>query len=549
LNPFPVMLVFYPIFAISCLALSIDVLQHQEASARSMGDLARKRSSPWLIGTSAVLLGSVLLVTLFITLIIYSAYRQVSFVRTSTFFSMIAIFDFVIESSIGLAVILLGQAIVAYEVFTGKTLPRRGFLRHWRNAILLAAGLAGFISFSLMMDSPVILSLLMMAVLTMTFYALLSWRSFVHRDYMIAQLRPFVDSPALMQQLISADDEAVSRAEAMFTTICRDVLNTERACLIPLGVLAPLAGGPISYPAGSVNGAPQLASGLFPKSDVLIMALDPANFDGYHWAIPLWAERGLIGAMLLGGKPDGSLYAQEEIDIARASAERIVDMRAGEQMARRLVILQRQRHTQTRVVDLKTRRTLHDDVLPALHTAVLQVNAIAAEHPALKDTIRTLTDAHQQISNLIHTTLDEPRALPISKNLASAVRQMVDAEFAEVFQSVTWQLADDLPTLDDLSQDVLLHAIREAIRNAAIHGRGRDAKRALCLTVIGGCDNWLTFQVIDNGIGIAEGPRGGERSGGLALHSTMLAIVGGYLLSEAGADGGTSVTISLPFEQ
>jgi signal transduction histidine kinase len=177
------------------------------------------------------------------------------------------------------------------------------------------------------------------------------------------------------------------------------------------------------------------------------------------------------------------------------------------------------------------------------------VNAIAAEHPALKDTIRTLTDAHQQISNLIHTTLDEPRALPISKNLASAVRQMVDAEFAEVFQSVTWQLADNLPTLDDLSQDVLLHAIREAIRNAAIHGRGRDAKRALCLTVIGGCDNWLTFQVIDNGIGIAEGPRGGERSGGLALHSTMLAIVGGYLLSEAGADGGTSVTISLPFEQ
>jgi signal transduction histidine kinase len=63
---------------------------------------------------------------------------------------------------------------------------------------------------------------------------------------------------------------------------------------------------------------------------------------------------------------------------------------------------------------------------------------------------------------------------------------------------------------------------------------------------MGGCEEWLTFRISDNGVGIADHARGGERSGGLALHSTMLAIVGGYLLAEANPAGGTSVTISLP---
>ena len=52
----------------------------------------------------------------------------------------IAWLDLVIATIISVAIILLGQAVVSYEVFTGKTLPRRGLLRHWRRAIILAAG-------------------------------------------------------------------------------------------------------------------------------------------------------------------------------------------------------------------------------------------------------------------------------------------------------------------------------------------------------------------------------------------------------------------------
>ena len=52
----------------------------------------------------------------------------------------------------------------------------------------------------------------------------------------------------------------------------------------------------------------------------LCLALDPQSFGGAVWAIPLWSARGLIGSLLLGEKRDGSLYTQEEIEIARTTA-------------------------------------------------------------------------------------------------------------------------------------------------------------------------------------------------------------------------------------
>jgi len=53
------------------------------------------------------------------------------------------------------------------------------------------------------------------------------------------------------------------------------------------------------------------------------------------WAIPLWSERGLIGILLLGEKVNGGLYTQEEIEIARASGERLIDTRASAELGHR----------------------------------------------------------------------------------------------------------------------------------------------------------------------------------------------------------------------
>ena len=93
---------------------------------------------------------------------------------------------------------------------------------------------------------------------------------------------------------------------------------------------------------------------------------------------------GLIGALLIGEKQDGGLYSQEEMETAQATGERIVHLLAGEQMMRRLMELQRKRTAEQRVMDLRTRRTLHDEILPALHLAVLQLSAADANSPPSK---------------------------------------------------------------------------------------------------------------------------------------------------------------------
>ena len=79
-------------------------------------------------------------------------------------------------------VVLLGQAIVSYEVFSGKTLPRRGLARYWRNALILAAGFGGLLAVSLGLPLDQSYRLQLALVIVAVFYALLSWRSFEERE-------------------------------------------------------------------------------------------------------------------------------------------------------------------------------------------------------------------------------------------------------------------------------------------------------------------------------------------------------------------------------
>lgn len=65
------------------------------------------------------------------------------------------------------------------------------------------------------------------------------------------------------------------------------------------------------------------------------------------------------------------------MEIARASCERLLDTRASAEMARRLLALQR-RLVESQVVDRRTRRVLHDDVLPQVQAALLALRPAVA---------------------------------------------------------------------------------------------------------------------------------------------------------------------------
>jgi signal transduction histidine kinase len=583
--------VFYPAYAMLCMGLSLDVVSRPGPTGRVMGDLARNRARPWLAATSFVLLlVSVLIAWAIIWLLIGSRDTLIATIYNEME-AAIYWFDLVTSILVAGANVLLGQAIVSYEIFTGKTLPRRGFVRQWRSALLLAAVYSAVVGVSLARQThPIagLYGLLLTTVLMSTFFALFSWRSYAERERYIDNLRPFVTSQRLYEELLAGGAEAVPDVDAVapFNALCRDVLGVKGAYLAAVGPLSPLAGPPLTYPPGRNPKLPPLTeiTGRLESAQTMYLPLDPARWAGAVWAVPLWSERGLIGVMLLGEKLDEGLFAQEEIEIARATGERLIDAQASAQMAQRLMALQRQRLAESQVLDRRARRVLHDDVLPLLHTAMLSLmsgdgrkpgDGSASQQPA-QPSIDLLADAHHRISDLLRDM--PPTVAPdIARlGLVKALRKAVEEDFAGAFDSVEWQVDpavnDALKDISPLSAEVVFYAAREAIRNAARYGRDNPA-RPLHLRVAVVWRGGLEILVEDDGVGLPLGaeaepaPTNGHAANGstalpaevpltngaaggsgqgLALHSTMMAVVGGSLSTESVPGEYTRVVLSLP---
>jgi signal transduction histidine kinase len=162
-----------------------------------------------------------------------------------------------------------------------------------------------------------------------------------------------------------------------------------------------------------------------------------------------------------------------------------------------------------------------------------------------------LTEAHHQIANLLRAIPPPVDPQLTEGGLLGALRQMVDRELAPAFDEVVWQITPEaeqatrgIPTF---SAEVLIYAVREVIRNAARHARTEEPGHVLRLCLSIRWKNGLVIDIEDNGAGIASpAPAGGGSGQGLALHSTMLAVVGGMLSSQSVRGAYTRVSLVLP---
>ncbi len=547
LGGIPVLILIYPIYILLCIVLSVDVLRHPAPSGRIMGDLARRRARPWLVGAAITQIIVSLLVG-WVMVWLISQTRQ--HIYDSAMGNTIAQFDLAIASLIALAIIFLGQAITSYEVFTGKALPRHGLFRNWQRAIFLAGGYAIVVSLSLSLNLNPIYSVVLSALLMTVFYALQSWRSFTERQYFIDQLRPFVTSQRVYDQLVAVDPIYVE-IDKPFTVLCQDVLSTRHAYLAAQGPLAPLAGDPLTFTIDQAPQTPDLEGILGPwiSPENICIPLPQAADGQWQWLVPLWSERGLVGILLLGPKQDGGLYALEEIEIARTVGERLIDLRASMEISRRLMALQRQRLAESQVVDRRTRRMLHDEVLPHLHAALLSLNTTNDQH---HEAIEALSIAHRQIADLL-------RDLPIMTvpeisllGIVSALQNTIENEFSGAFDQVIWEVPEEatktLEQLSPLVTEVVYFAARESIRNAARHGRADDKPPSLKISTImraQACE----IVIEDNCVG-SPGERRKELSSGqgLSLHGTLMAVIGGELSFEQVSGKSTQVVLRVPLE-
>jgi len=463
---------------------------------------------------------------------------------TAAFLTM----DILVSGLLAVTVLCLGQAIIAYEVFTGKALPTQGLRRQWHNAIMLAAGYAVAVGGTVALQLPGVYVVLPATLLIVLALALFGRRVFWERERLITALRPFVASDQVYDSVLTASETPRIEAETQtaFVDLARDLLKVKLAYLWPAGGFSSLV-TPLSYPPPL---PPDLAwdelLAEFAASQARYLPLDPEAWQRAHWALPLRNSRGLIGLLLLGEKQDGGLFSQEEMEIARAGGERLLDNIATAHLAQRLMSLQRQRFVTHQVLDQQSRRTLHDEILPNLHTALLNLSGEAGDLAKARE---QLAEAHRRISALLRE-MPAGADSPVGKiGLLPALRQMLAREFAADFAEIDWQIAPEaerraaeIPTL---SGEVIYYAAKEIIRNAARHGRGEEAGAPLNLQVSLNWHKGLELGLADNGVGLPESPTSGGQ--GLALHGTMLMVIGGTLaLADQPGGQGTVALINLP---
>ena len=538
----PLFLIIFPGYIILCIVPATVELLRARHIPHIRTDPGRQRAHPWLIGTSLGLVGVTLLVSGIIGWVAWLARQPGTAPDFEALGTIAAWADLVIAALIAVATLLLGQAIISFEVLTHQTLPRFEFQRLWRNAIILAVGYGLVVGLGLVLTVRPIYILLLSTGLMTIFFAMSGWRGHTLREQYLSRLRPFLSSQKLYDHLLAASPAEVD-INTPFQALCQDVLRTEFAQLVPLGPLAPLVSR-LSLPPGhaQVSLPPEIVAQC-QSPEVLYVPV--RGLAPVQWVVPLWSERGVIGLFLLGKKRSGDLFTQEELEIARATGERLIDTCASAEISRRLMALQRQRWVESRVIDRQTRRILHDDVLPNLHTVLLSLG----NQPAHAQLAQTLTETHQQISQLLRQMPSGRTPNLDQRGLFGALHQLMTGEFAGWFDAVTWQLdpvaeafASKLPPV---SADVLYHALREVIRNAAKHGRDSDAQHPLTLCIRAGYTEHLAISIEDNGIGPARTSTTDNGGHGLALHSTMLAIIGGQLNLESVPGSLTRVTITL----
>lgn len=566
----------YTLFGVVCFSLSLAAQYQPYRSLRLMSDLARRRARPWLLAATVTMILISLAFGSVTAWFLSNVDALPSVLRFLHDLPLFMVFDLLVLVLVALAVTFTGRAIVSYEIFTGRTLPRGGLRRAWQRSLMLAAGYGGLVALSLNASLSAVYHLLLATVLMTLFFALLSWRAYADREHSINRLRPFVASQRLYESVLRPAAAHEPENTAPFHALCADVLNASSAYLVALGPLAPLVGPVLVYPSGQsdqplqhVPLAELIAQVRSPHT--ICVQLDPLLYGDVVWAVPLWSERGLIGAILLGPKRDGTLYMQEEIEIARATGERLIDTQASAELARRLMSLQRQRLAESHVLDGRVRRALHDDVLPQLHTAMLMLSsepttgsgyrsdsgAALVASPA-QDVVELLTDVHHQIANLLHA-MPTPATPAVGEcGLIGALHQTVEGELASAFDGVRWQIEPEAlhaaEAIPALTAEVMLYAAREAIRNAARYGRNGDPTRLLHLVVAARWRAGLELVIEDDGVGLttrhsSNGSLNGHPAGsgqGLALHGTMMAVVGGVLTAESVPGTYTRISLTLP---
>jgi signal transduction histidine kinase len=285
------------------------------------------------------------------------------------------------------------------------------------------------------------------------------------------------------------------------------------------------------------------------------------------WVMPIYDDLGPVATLYLGPRHDGAVFSDEDMDLAHACGQRILDTLRDHEAMQAVAALLRRRNVDVKLLSAQHRRVLHDELLPQMHLALLRLETVGRfvtdEHEpiasgeaqaALNEAIEQISDTHRRLAAMMRaTTPSAPHRLE-RDGMMHAIHTMITNDFQQAFDEIEWRVSEETAQrIDEIVPpalaELIFAAVQEALRNAARHGRGTDVHRRLCLILKASLSTHLEITVADDGVGITSASSSTTGTGGgLLTHSALLAIAGGSLTVKSAPGEGVSVRILLPSE-
>ena len=499
-------------------------------------------------------------------------------------------------------ILLIGYSVVRHGILIERPLPRNGFFEQWRGIVIMATTIAILIVLLVNVTQSDLAGLLLITSLATCAYALFTWSSYSAHDRYVSLLGPFLRSANMHHWLHTDMQKTEQSMEALFFHLCHDVLEVQCARLV---VFTGSVQRSFSYrwpgeesEERDIRAFQQVGEQEDTQTQPFVSPLPVYEKESYEpylpkrvhvmvrgqpmlcWIVPIQDELGIVAQLSLGPRHDRSVFTDEDMDLARACGQRILDTLRDHEAMQAVAGLLRRRIVDVKLLGAQHRRILHDEILPQMHLALLRLETVrsslvrsspptratgavetlsrteatTSQHEALEDAILTISDAHRRLAAMMRsTTPSAPHRLE-RDGMLHAIHAMLRQDFQQAFDEVKWTIPEEVmsridETVPPALAELVFAAVQETFRNAARHGRGSDLHRHLCLTVTASCSPHLELLVSDDGVGIgmASSTTTGT-GGGLLTHSALLAIAGGSLTVKSTPESGVTVRIFLPAE-
>jgi two-component system, NarL family, sensor kinase len=247
----------------------------------------------------------------------------------------------------------------------------------------------------------------------------------------------------------------------------------------------------------------------------------------------------LVGRLLAATRSPGSRFTPREnrllTDLALQAAVAVETARLVRdlQSSRERLVVAREEERR------RLRRDLHDGLGPTFAGMSMQLHTarkvVAGQRPAAEILDRLATDLRRCVSE-VRRLVDQLRPASLDKGLEAALRAECH-RFDSPTLSVRFHVDGSLDDLPAATEVVAYRIVSEALTNVTRHARASDCRVAVSRS------EWLSIEVVDDGIGLGTGPRTG-----VGLHSLRERAdeLGGECVVGDAETGGTAVRVRLP---